>query len=752
ADGDGVAACDGDCDDSRDDVSPLAPERCDGVDNDCDTRTDEGDAIDPATWYMDGDGDGYGGSRTAEACAAPTGYVGDSTDCDDTDRHTYPGAPERCDRVMNDCDAAGLPDDEADLDSDGVTACEGDCGDDPAAGGASIGPHLPERCDGVDNDCDLAVDEADAVDAQTWYADADLDGYGGTTTTRACYVPSGYVGTPGDCEDLILAIHPGVDEVCDGLDNDCDGVADNRDAVLGTAAACPARHCADVLENVDDASDGAYWVDSIGSTAPYLAYCDMSTEGGGWTLALKADGTQPTFSYDAAYWTNTSLLNPTSADLSHTQAKLEPFLSMPFSEVMAGIAYPIDTSGDLFLTTLVLPQGGSSLRSLFSGGYVATTQGRAAWKGLMAGSSLQPNCNKEGFNVYHSYSRVRVGIYANQEGDCGSPDSRLGIGGQGSTCGQLDGLSVGNAAGCSPDLGDKNLYAWGALFLRCDLDAPDDYGDGLDTNCDGVDGQDLDGDGQPSLASGGPDCDDTDPDVHLGAGCVLAASCLEEADAGASIDGLYTLEPVPGRWVRAWCDMSGGGWTLAFYKNSPHTTPIFSTPGGYAFGADFVATDALAGDPAARSASTTPWAGWLDILGTDATHLRLGAYAAGAETYLSDPIALSELNVDFGQSGYLLYDAPSDPVRSDGLTYYWCGGDASFTDAGVGQVNQPVGAPADCKGHGSVGSGWDFSRANTPNQGLTLCGGDASAWMDGSWAGDRQTFPTPGAAQAIWIR
>ena len=35
-----------------------------------------------------------------------------------------------------------------------------------------------EDCNGVDDDCDGTVDEDDAVDALTWYLDADLDGYG----------------------------------------------------------------------------------------------------------------------------------------------------------------------------------------------------------------------------------------------------------------------------------------------------------------------------------------------------------------------------------------------------------------------------------------------------------------------------------------------------------------------------------------------------------------------------------------------
>ena len=134
--------------------------------------------------------------------------------------------------------------------------------------------------------------------------------------------------------------------------------------------------------------------------------------------------------------------------------------------------------------------------------------------------------------------------------------------------------------------------------------------------------------------------------------------------------------------------------------------------------------------------------GWLDLNDLSYTELRLAAYQNGARTYLSNPIQKAQLRIRFGQDGYLLYGQAG---------YYWCGGRAAFTDAGRGQVNRPAGAPADCKGHGSLGSGWDFGPAGT-NGGLTLCGGDASNWMHVRYNGATLSFGNRGGAQAIWVR
>lgn len=150
---------------------------------------DDDAGVDP-----DLDGDGFGAS----------------VDCRDDDRFIFPGAPEPCDGVDNNCD--GVIDDGFDRDDDGWTVCEGDCRDNDAASY----PGAPEVADGVDNDCD------GIVDGNTEFTDDDGDGWS---------------EDQGDCDDdpvnLGQYVNPAAVEVQldmngdpEGVDNDCDGLVD----------------------------------------------------------------------------------------------------------------------------------------------------------------------------------------------------------------------------------------------------------------------------------------------------------------------------------------------------------------------------------------------------------------------------------------------------------------------------------------------------------------------------------------------
>jgi hypothetical protein len=94
-----------DCNDNDASIHPEADEHCDGVDEDCDGEIDE-DPVDPPSWYLDADGDGFGSPDAAfVACEAPVNAVAEGTDCDDADDAIHPGATEECgDGIDNDCD------------------------------------------------------------------------------------------------------------------------------------------------------------------------------------------------------------------------------------------------------------------------------------------------------------------------------------------------------------------------------------------------------------------------------------------------------------------------------------------------------------------------------------------------------------------------------------------------------------------------------------------------------------------------
>ena len=75
------------------------------------------------TWYTDSDGDGFGGSTSTLACAAPTSNsITQTGDCNDSSAAINPNAQEVCDNVDNDCDGA-TDDADSSVDASTMTNC-----------------------------------------------------------------------------------------------------------------------------------------------------------------------------------------------------------------------------------------------------------------------------------------------------------------------------------------------------------------------------------------------------------------------------------------------------------------------------------------------------------------------------------------------------------------------------------------------------------------------------------------------------
>ena len=292
------------------------------TDEDCDGLSDDADssATGQSTFYADADSDGYGGATTGAYCDLPSGYVATSTDCDDAVAAVNPGALDAtgdgldadCDGVElclvdadgdgyvdgsgavvdsldadcadvgealasaldGDCDDGdamfnpGAIEDDctdpadyncdgsvgyADADADGFAACE-ECDD----GVGATNPDADEVCDGADNDCDGTVD-VDAIDAITWYADADGDGYTDPGATETACAPSeGYAAaTEDDCDDADGSSFPGAEDVPDdGIDQDCDGADATGGGDSGDTADTGDTDDIDAPETKDDGGCG----------------------------------------------------------------------------------------------------------------------------------------------------------------------------------------------------------------------------------------------------------------------------------------------------------------------------------------------------------------------------------------------------------------------------------------------------------------------------------------------------------------
>ena len=120
------------------------------------------------------------------------------------------------------------------------------------------------------------------------------------------------------------------------------------------------------------------------------------------------------------------------------------------------------------LRFIVINRHANSLFSLIADGkYRATSLGRNTWKRLIGSrASLQPNCNKEGFNAVGSNprsSKARIGIIANEQNHCGSCDSRIGFGTGGFSD---DSNTCGNEATYSPDNGNKHIKAMCYILVQ----------------------------------------------------------------------------------------------------------------------------------------------------------------------------------------------------------------------------------------------------------------------------------------------
>ena len=296
---DGEADCvdtddDGDGDPDGTDCQPLnsavytgATEICNGVDDNCDTQTDEG--------FTDTNADG-------EADCVDTDDDGDGTadgnDCQPLNAAVHPGATEICDGVDDDCNGAvdeGFTDTDGDSQADCVDDDDDDGVLDDGDGDDVVGgtPCTGGATSNCDDNCVL-TDNASQLDT-----DGDLDG-------DACDDDDDDDGDPDatDCASTDATRYTGAPEVCNGLDDDCDALvdaADGGDLVADDPQSCTLQQgvCAGAGKPASLCVGGA-WGDCVNAT--YLSHAATYEEGSEATCdALDNDcdnSIDEDFSYD----------------------------------------------------------------------------------------------------------------------------------------------------------------------------------------------------------------------------------------------------------------------------------------------------------------------------------------------------------------------------------------------------------------------------------------------------------------------
>ena len=134
-----LGACSDDAGELTDDDSATSDDDDSATSDDDDSATsddDDSNTSDDDDSEVDSDSDG----------------TPDEWDCGPDDPNVFPGAPELCNGVDDNCDGAlsEMEPDERDLDADGFPACAGDCED----GNPAVHPGAADTCDGIDSDCD----------------------------------------------------------------------------------------------------------------------------------------------------------------------------------------------------------------------------------------------------------------------------------------------------------------------------------------------------------------------------------------------------------------------------------------------------------------------------------------------------------------------------------------------------------------------------------------------------------------------
>ena len=216
-----------------------------------------------------------------------------------------------------------------------------------------------------------------------------------------------------------------------------EGSIDKKDVEFFDEGSFVGTSCLNILENYPSSENGMYEIDPDDSGS-FEVYCDMETDGGGWTLIMKTKDNTQEFHYDSEYWTTLNMFQENDVTINVNDVKYDSFNKVSFSSLRGCVSSAITnclihdfSSTKVSALSLFSEVEGPTCTKFDNGGTLTFADFENVFGfELYAGGNCDggPVFNKPDASCGGGVSKVRWGVYNDEDVNCGSPNEAMGWG------------------------------------------------------------------------------------------------------------------------------------------------------------------------------------------------------------------------------------------------------------------------------------------------------------------------------------